>query len=208
MERNAVPLNGKRIVIGFPLFQKLLLHFIKGFLIFFGFFCDILVQRSILKVGKHRLKISGKIRKRAVFYFAFHNFPMVVVMLVLHPFNDFFVDGGDTINQTQGVRPLIAHRVQNIVHPYIILASGVDEQIAVLNRLNILRGRLIGMAFRAGLQQHRNVCLVAYNLAGKIILGENRSYNRQLLRIIGICRFIGSAAGGQAGENQYRRQQN
>ena len=154
------------------------------------------------------MKISGKIRKRAVFYFAFHNFPMVVVMLVLHPFNDFFIDGGDTINQTQGVRPLIAHRVQNIVHPYIILASGVDEQIAVLNRLNILRGRLIGMAFRAGLQQHRNVCLVAYNLAGKIILGENRSYNRQLLRIIGICRFIGSAAGGQAGENQYRRQQN
>jgi len=95
VERNAVALNGKRIVIGFSLFPKLLFHFIKGFLIFLGFFCNILIQRSILRTGKHRFKFSDKIRERAVLYFVFHNFPMVVFMLVLYPF---LIDGGNTIN--------------------------------------------------------------------------------------------------------------
>ena len=85
------------------------------------------------------------------------------------------------IQQTDRVRSpvLLSERCQNIFHPDIIFTACVNKQIAVLDHLDVLRSRLIGVDLLAGLEQHIYVCPVACNLPGEIILGKNRRDNLQ-----------------------------
>ena len=68
---------------------------------------------------------------------------------------------------------LLAEGCQNIFHPDIIFAAGIDKQAAVLDHLDVLGRRLIGVDLLAGLEQHIYVRFVTRDLPGKIILGKD-----------------------------------
>ena len=71
------------------------------------------------------------------------------------------------------------HCVQNGLHPFVGLAAQIDEQIAVLHRQNIRRGRLIGVAFRAGRQQQLHVRQPAGGGPCKIIGRKHGGHDAQ-----------------------------
>ena len=103
----------------------------------------------------------------------------VAVMTVFHAVCGFFFNGFDGIEQFDGGGFFFAHGVQDIFYPCVIFATGIDEQVAVLDGLDIPWRRLVGMAFHAGFEQHGDIGLAAGYFLGEVVLRENGGHDAQ-----------------------------
>ena len=111
-------------------------------------------------------------------------FSLIMVVFVimadfgLHSLYQFFLQQRHAVDHAELLSAGL-HGVQNGLHPFIGLAAQIDEQIAVLHRQNIRRGRLIGVTFRAGRQQQLHVRQSASGGPGKIIGRKHSGHDVQ-----------------------------
>ena len=119
---------------------------------------------------------------------------MVVTFFLHHSLKLFFRIGLHKGHKAYRLRPLLISfdGIQYIFHPHVIFAAHIDEKITVLNLLDILRGRLVGMHLFTRFEQHSHVRTVPCYVSGKIILGKNRSHDLQT----GILFCLGCGSSG------------
>ena len=112
-----------------------------------------------------------------VFILFFSVMMVVVMVFFLHTFCQFFFMKCDSVHHLERFQMTFIHGIENTVDPFIGVAADVNEEIALLNHLYILRGRLITVCLRTRLEEHGDRCFVAYDLTDEIISGEIRTYD-------------------------------
>jgi hypothetical protein len=102
-------------------------------------------------------------------------------------------------------RHLMVKGGQDVVHPGVALAAGVDEQVGVLDLQDVLGRGLIGMALGAGRQQHGHVGGLAGHLTAEVEGGEIGGDDRGLFALRG-QRGRAGHRGGQYDQGGQSRQ--
>ena len=115
---------------------------------------------------------------------------MVFMFFFLHAFRHFFFIQFDGIHHFECFQLALVHGVQYTVHPFIGIAAGVNEKVALADGLDVFRRRFIAVGFRARFEKHRDLCFIADNLADKVVRGEIGTDDFQRFFPLG----IGSAA--------------
>lgn len=101
---------------------------------------------------------------------------MGVTRLQLHAFHMLLRQQLHTVHHPHSVAGGL-HRGQNGIHPGVGVAAQIQKEIAVPHRQNVGRRRLVGVAFRAGRQQHGHFRIFSGGCPGKIIGREHRGHD-------------------------------
>ena len=136
-------------------------------------------------------------------------FVVMVVFLFLHALDHFFGFNAlaKSFQQVDDLHVLVGGIFQSIVHPVIRLAANIDEQVALGDFDDIIRGGLIAVQVNAIIQQHGHfgvIRLVTENFSDPIVFGKNRGDNAQS-RFIRSRRLILLAAACQQTNGHYQR---
>ena len=136
-------------------------------------------------------------------------FAVVVVVLFLHALDHFFGFNAlaKSFQQVDDLHVLVGGIFQSIVHPVIRLAANIDEQVALGDFDNIIRGGLIAVQVSAIIQQHGHfgvIRLVTENFSDPIVFGENRGDDAKS-RFIRSRLLILLAAACQQANGHYQR---
>ena len=139
---------------------------------------------------------------------------VVVVFLFLHTLDHFFGFNAlaKSFQQVDDLHVLVGGIFQSIVHPVIRLAANIDEQVALGDFDNIIRGGLIAVQVSAIIQQHGHfgvIRLVTENFSDPIVFGKNRGDDAQSRFIRSRLLILLAAACQQAnGHHQHKAQGN
>ena len=159
--------------------------FVSFFVLLLGGISAVHVRRVAVGVGflmvMVRLEVMPHAFNACLFMIATCVLSMLRLVLVLsallhHPFDDLLSDSIGQVNKSQRLRPLVAHVLQDPVHPDVILTACIDKEVAILDLLDVHRRGLVGMNFLARRQEHCDICLciVPRDRAGKIIRRKDR----------------------------------
>ena len=107
---------------------------------------DLIHNRGRIDRGRPHMLVDLMHRMRLLCLISVILFLLVAVSrLLLHALHMLLLDCVHTVYELQRAHPGVGHGIQDILHPGVVLAAHVDEDIAVLYRDDVLRRRLIGM---------------------------------------------------------------
>ena len=130
-------------------------------------------------------------------------FMVVVMLFFLHAgHNLLFLDGAsEHVHQINHDTVFVDGVPKRVIHPAVGFAADIDEQVAVGNRQNIFRRRLIAVEIHAVIKQKRQLRIrsaVTENRFYPVIFREDGCNDTELP----VPRALTGAAGGKTSDRQ------
>ena len=99
--------------------------------------------------------------------------PLLGRFLLFHALDKLLLNHLHAVHQRYKLHARRVHRCQNALHPTVGLPAHIDEDVAILNRDDVLGSWLKGVAFRRGRQKHGDFGMASSDGAGEIIRRKN-----------------------------------